>query len=92
MCTRVCWLGWVACALQPVVVPPKFCDSRVKVLQADARTLPPSVLVDYAPEVSLQGQCTAVASWEPAAVRTRGQDAWPHGPPLRSSRACLTFA
>lgn len=35
--------------LQSVVVPDKFCDSRVRVMQADARTLPPTVLQEYAP-------------------------------------------
>mmetsp|Transcript_6955 Transcript_6955/g.11834 ORF Transcript_6955/g.11834 Transcript_6955/m.11834 type:complete len:257 (+) Transcript_6955:73-843(+) len=36
--------------IQAVCVPDKFCDTRVKVLQADARTLPPSVLIEYAPQ------------------------------------------
>ncbi len=35
-----------------VVVPDKFCDARVQVMQADARTLPPSVLSEYAPQAS----------------------------------------
>ncbi|KAG2428981.1 hypothetical protein HXX76_011225 [Chlamydomonas incerta] len=35
--------------LQPVTVPDRFCDARVRVMQADARTLPPSVLAEYAP-------------------------------------------
>ncbi|KAG2432008.1 hypothetical protein HYH02_013079 [Chlamydomonas schloesseri] len=35
--------------IQPVTVPERFCDARVRVMQADARTLPPSVLAEYAP-------------------------------------------
>ncbi|GIL89949.1 hypothetical protein Vretimale_17925 [Volvox reticuliferus] len=35
--------------IQAVAVPDKFCDNRVRVIQADARTLPPAVLQEYAP-------------------------------------------
>ncbi|PNW83003.1 hypothetical protein CHLRE_06g302650v5 [Chlamydomonas reinhardtii] len=35
--------------IQPVTVPERFCDARVRVMQADARTLPPSLLAEYAP-------------------------------------------
>lgn len=36
--------------LQPVVVPTKFCDDRVKVMQADAREVSPQTLQQYAPD------------------------------------------
>lgn len=36
---------------QPVV-PPRFCDDRVAVLQADARTLTPAILESYTKDVS----------------------------------------
>lgn len=36
--------------LQPVTVPEKHCDDRVKVIQADARTLSPALLAQYAPD------------------------------------------
>jgi hypothetical protein len=39
-----------ACRPQPVVVPPRFCDGRVKVMQADAREVSPTVLQQYAPQ------------------------------------------
>jgi hypothetical protein len=42
----VCW-----CAVQPVV-PPRFCDDRVAVLRADARTLTPAILESYTKDVS----------------------------------------
>lgn len=32
-------------------MPDRFCDDRVKVLLADARTLSPTILQEYAPEV-----------------------------------------
>ena len=35
---------------QPVVLPPRFCDQRVKLLQADARELNPAVLQEFAPK------------------------------------------
>jgi hypothetical protein len=50
--------------LQPVAVPQKWTDTRVRVMQADARTLPPSVLAEHAPEVAgkaVAEQCIAVA-------------------------------
>ncbi|KAJ9522254.1 hypothetical protein QJQ45_008081 [Haematococcus lacustris] len=34
-----------------VEVPSRFCDARVQVLQADARTLSPDLLTSYAPQV-----------------------------------------
>lgn len=36
--------------LQEVEVPSRFCDARVQVLQADARTLSPDLLTSYAPQ------------------------------------------
>ena len=44
---------------QEVQVPDKYCDDRVRVLQADARTLPPSVLEDHAPQVRAGQDATA---------------------------------
>ena len=41
-------------------MPKKFCDSRVKVLQADARELAHQVLEGYAPEV----KCSYASIWE----------------------------
>jgi hypothetical protein len=38
--------------LQEVSLPPKFCDDRVAVLQADARLLTPDVLQAYTADVS----------------------------------------
>jgi hypothetical protein len=38
--------------LQEVSLPPKFCDDRVAVLQADARLLTPDVLQAYTTDVS----------------------------------------
>lgn len=35
-----------------VTVPPRFCDDRVKVLQADARLLTPAILQQYTSDVS----------------------------------------
>lgn len=50
------WIGASCpCVPQSVVVPDKFCDSRVRVMQADARTLPPTVLQEYAPGVRKLG-------------------------------------
>jgi hypothetical protein len=37
--------------VQPVL-PPRFCDDRVQVLQADARLLTPAVLEQYTTDVS----------------------------------------
>jgi len=37
-----------------VVVPQRFCDDRVQVLQADARLLTPAVLKQYTTDVSTQ--------------------------------------
>ncbi|GAX73657.1 hypothetical protein CEUSTIGMA_g1108.t1 [Chlamydomonas eustigma] len=36
--------------IQAVTVPPRFCDQRVKVMQADAREISPAVLQQYAPK------------------------------------------
>jgi hypothetical protein len=41
-----------ASSLQEVSIPPKFCDDRVAVLQADARLLTPEVLQAYTTDVS----------------------------------------
>jgi hypothetical protein len=38
--------------LQEVSLPPKFCDDRAAVLQADARLLTPDVLQAYTTDVS----------------------------------------
>lgn len=38
--------------LQEPQLPPKFCDHRVKVLQADARLLTPDMLLDFTQDVS----------------------------------------
>lgn len=55
------------CGLQEVVVPKKFCDDRVQVLQADARTIPPALLAQYAPEVRLlRGPCSPTTRCNPA--------------------------
>eukprot|EP00798_Chlamydomonas_sp_ICE-L_P019003 gene19003-25587_t len=35
--------------IQKVVAPERFCDERVQILHADARTLPPQVLQEHAP-------------------------------------------
>lgn len=37
-------------APQPTPVPSRHCDSRVRMLEADARALPPTLLQDYAPD------------------------------------------
>eukprot|EP00879_Flechtneria_rotunda_P023892 GHRR01025302.1.p1 GENE.GHRR01025302.1~~GHRR01025302.1.p1 ORF type:complete len:136 (+),score=33.04 GHRR01025302.1:513-920(+) len=42
--------------IQEVTVPPKYCDDRVAVLQADARLLTPEVLQHYAQDVSSAAQ------------------------------------
>lgn len=39
--------------LQPPVVPPKHCDDRVRVIQADARLLSPEQLLEHTTDVSL---------------------------------------
>lgn len=52
--------------LQPVV-PPRFCDDRVQVLQADARLLTPAILERYTTDVS--GAPAAAA--EPSNRHTR---------------------
>jgi len=36
--------------IQPVTVPPRFCDDRVKVMQGDARQVSPQVFQEYAAE------------------------------------------
>lgn len=36
--------------IQPTEVPPKFCDDRVKILQADARTLTPDFWMNHFPD------------------------------------------
>lgn len=38
--------------LQPVQVPEKYCDDRVHVMQADARTLRPEDFTEHTPDVS----------------------------------------
>jgi hypothetical protein len=48
---QVAALTLVAPVLQ-VVVPPRFCDDRVQVLQADARLLTPAILEQYTKDVS----------------------------------------
>lgn len=47
------------CAFVQVVVPNRFCDDRVQVLQADARLLTPAVLEQYTTDVSTQQPRTA---------------------------------
>jgi hypothetical protein len=42
-------------------VPPRFCDNRVQVLQADARLLTPDVLQRYTSNVSSRCACAAHA-------------------------------
>jgi hypothetical protein len=42
-----------------VVVPQRYCDDRVQVLQADARLLTPAILERYTTDVSLWLQETA---------------------------------
>lgn len=53
--------------IQPPQVPPKYCDDRVKVIQADARTLTPDMLTEYTTDVSklitgTYGCCSAAVS------------------------------
>jgi 23S rRNA U2552 (ribose-2'-O)-methylase RlmE/FtsJ len=45
-----------ACAGVQPVLPPRFCDDRVQVLQADARLLTPAVLERYTTDVSAEHQ------------------------------------
>jgi len=56
--------------LQEVKVPPRFCDDRVKVVQADARLMTPEMLTEYTTDVGVGGWvwvavcvCVCVGGW-----------------------------
>ena len=70
-------------------MPPKFCDDRVRVMQADARTLPPSVLQEFAPGVRAIDCCTSLP-WPP--FISHGWQACLHTPDWLALHALAVYA